>query len=585
MNGKLTKYIIIGLLVAHQLSFSQGISIKSGATLKVSGSPVIKINDGSWSNSGSYSRDHEQIIFTGSSAASISGTSNDTCYNLLISNQGGITQQVSLLSCNNLTVSSGCKYTVGAAKALTVDNTLENNAGNSGLLLKSDATGTASLLHNSEDVPATAERYITGPSEAWHLLSAPVSGQEISDGWTPTGTYGNGTGYDLYVWYEPADCWIYNLNLTSAVNWTTVHPGSDFVPGLGYLYSFQALNPVKEFAGLLNNGSISCNLNYTAASSGYKGFNLAGNPFPSTVDWQSASGWDRSSLTETGGGYDMWIWSDDAKNYGVINSSGGGGTNGVTRYISPMQAFFVLASEQGSMVVNNDARIHETGATWFKDVILEPKEIGITVSSEPGWGYDELKLRLGRQAGERGSYKIFSQVATAPGLYFADENKSYSIASLGDPKMIPFDFKGGHNGEFALSVSLEHDDFDTLFLEDRKTGFTQDLLSNPVYSFSASEGDDPERFILHLSAETGHSESKLPAVVSAGNGSLLADLSKVDGETLLEVFDVSGRKIYSTTLAGNSVSERTIHTASQIVIVRLTNSNGCLNTKLYYRNN
>lgn len=576
--------MIVFVLILHQVVLSQGISIRSGATFRVTGSPVIMIQNGNWSNGGNYFSDSETVKFSGTTAATVSGSSTDF-YDVIAGNSGGVTQQSSLVSCHNLTITTGCNYTIGPKKALTVDNTLENNAGSNGLLLKSDTTGTASLLHNSDNVPATVERYISGQSEAWHLLSSPVSGQEISGSWTPGGTYANGTGYDLYVWYEPADCWIYNLNLTSAVNWNTVHPQEDFVPGLGYLYSFQELNPVKKFAGALNNGSVSSNLNVTTTSLGYKGFNLAGNPYPSAVDWQSSSGWERGSLTETNGGYDMWIWNDDALNYGVINSSGGSGTNGVTRYIPPMQGFFVLASEQGSLVMNNDARVHETNAAWLKDVSLQPKEIGITVSSEPGRGYDEVKLKLGYQAGERGSYKIFSQVTTAPSLYLTAGSENYSVACFSDPTTVPFNFKGGRSGVFTLSFTQEQGDFDTLYLEDKKVGFMQDLLTNPIYSFAASEGDDPERFVLHFGAVASQPGGRLPAVVSAGNGRLMADLSNVEGETILEVFDVSGRKIYSTKLAGKSVFEMPIHIASQIVIVRLTNPNGYLNTKLYYDKN
>jgi hypothetical protein len=49
-------------------------------------------------------------------------------------------------------------------------------------------------------------------------------------------------------------CWTYQLN-TVAPTWPSIHPLSTFVKGRGYLYSTQALNPTKEFVGLLNNGN------------------------------------------------------------------------------------------------------------------------------------------------------------------------------------------------------------------------------------------------------------------------------------------------------------------------------------------
>jgi hypothetical protein len=154
------------------------------------------------------------------------------------------------------TITNGSKTTISPGSNLNVPGTLTNNTGILGLVLLSDATGTASLIHNTNNVPATVKRYISGNAEAWHFLSSPVSTQNIIGTWTPAGTYSNGNGYDLYVWNEPNNCWIYKLDITSTINWNNVHPGSDFEVGRGYLYSVQATNPTKEFAGSLNNGSI-----------------------------------------------------------------------------------------------------------------------------------------------------------------------------------------------------------------------------------------------------------------------------------------------------------------------------------------
>ena len=175
---------------------------------------------------------------------------------------------------------------------------LTNNAGASGFVLQSDATGTASLIHNTDNVPATVQRYISGDAEAWHFLSSPVSDQPISGSWLPSGTYGNGTGYDMYLWNEPNSCWIYQLDITSPINWSTVHPGSDFAVGRGYLYSVQAANPTKEFVGKLNNGPLNYGLTFSGTDASLKGFNLVGNPYPSSIDWGAASGWTRTDIKQ-----------------------------------------------------------------------------------------------------------------------------------------------------------------------------------------------------------------------------------------------------------------------------------------------
>jgi hypothetical protein len=217
----------------------QHIKINSGAYLKNSGTAYLIINNADLINNGTYVRSTETVKFSGTVAKVISGSSNIDMYNLLVSNPAGITTQLGLLTTNNLTVATGSRFTIDPAKTVTVNGTLTNSAGNTGFILRSDITGTASLLHNTTTVPATVQRYFSGTAEVWHLLSPPVSGQSISGAWLPAGTYGNGTGYDLYLWNEPNSCWIYKLDISSAINWNTVHPGANFEVGRGYLYSVQ----------------------------------------------------------------------------------------------------------------------------------------------------------------------------------------------------------------------------------------------------------------------------------------------------------------------------------------------------------
>lgn len=105
----------------------------------------------------------------------------------------------------------------------------------------------------------------------------------------------------------------------------------------------QALNPTKAFMGNLNNGPLNYGLSIGSTDLSLKGFNTAGNPYPSSIDWQAALGWTRSDLVNSAGDYDIWIWNPTANNYGTFNSFTGLATNGASRYIAPMQGFFVQA--------------------------------------------------------------------------------------------------------------------------------------------------------------------------------------------------------------------------------------------------
>jgi hypothetical protein len=198
-----------------------------------------------------------------------------------------------------------------------------------------------------------------------------VADQGISGSWVPSGTYGNGTGYDLYARNEPNSCWIFKLDTTSTINWETVHPGDSTIAGRAYLYSVQAANPTKEFVGNLNNGPLGYELTFSSTDTSLKGFNLVGNPYPSSIDWGAASGWIRTGLNSSGGGNDMWCWNTTANNYGVYNSADadGEGTNSVTRTIAPMQGYFVQAAGAGNLSMNIDVRVPGGAGNYSEEEI------------------------------------------------------------------------------------------------------------------------------------------------------------------------------------------------------------------------
>lgn len=478
---------------------------------------------------------------------------------------------------NNFTIQSGNEVMLQAGKNLTVGGTLTNNQGISGLTLQSDNSGTASLLHNSNDVPATVQRYISGASEDWHFLSSPVSGQEISGDWTPAGTYGNDTGYDLYVWDEPNSCWVYHLNTTGTPNWPGVHPSADFVPGRGYLYSVQASNPTKAFAGLLNNGVHSIPLTESGIVDTLEGFNLIGNPYPSSIDWKASSGWTRSMLEETGGGYDMWIWNPDANNYGVFNSNSVGdiGTNDVTRYIAPMQGFFVKAESAGNISMTNDVRLHTGASNWFKKsrgVISD--QLKIRVQSQAGNGFDEVVLQFGEEHNKAGAVKLFSPSPNAPSLFMPYKSQQLSVLRLTETNNIPkqdLSFKPGVGGMFNFEFAFNNEDFELLYLEDKKRGIMHNVKKFNTYAFNASEKDKYDRFVLHF-APRPLIINELPVHLYFDGYGLYIDLSLVEEMVFFSLTDMTGKEITRYTLEGGKTYKIPLGLSSQIVFARFYTS-------------
>jgi len=477
----------------------------------------------------------------------------------------------------NLTINNNSFLTLASTARLTVNGAFYNNISENNFVLLSDYNGTASLIHNSSNVPATVKRYISGNSEDWHFLSSPVNNQTISGDWLPAGTYGNGTGYDLYVWSEPDNCWIYKLNTTALVNWNTVHPSNYFSVLRGYLYAFQEKNPTKEFKGILNNDEQKYLITNNSNDINLRGFNLIGNPYPSSVDWQSEFGWTRNNLQANGGGYDMWIWNESAGNYGVCNSVlGSTGTNGVTRYIPPMQGFFIKASKNDFIKIYNKARVHDDASKWYKNHNIDHKSISISIVSNQNNTFDEIKL-IFFDSVQNGANKLFSHKATSPSLFLQSKENILSVKYIIDTAYHPNEplfFKAGVNGNYTLIADFDNNKFDVIMLEDCKTNYIQNLKYKKDYFFKASPVDDILRFKLHFGCDTNAIFDNLPARIFSDGININIDLTLVTDETKVEIFNILGKKILTDFLIGKKLHTINLNLKSQILIVKLTNSKG-----------
>jgi hypothetical protein len=498
-----------------------------------------------------------------------------TIDNLVIDNAAAVTlNSTQTIITNSLTVNSGKIFKIEAAKNLTVTGAIANYGGNSGLVLKSNTSGTASLIHNTIDVPVTVQRYISGVAEDWHFLSAPVSNQNIGGDWNPTGTFGNGTGYDLYIFNEPTPCWTYQLNITVAPTWPSIHPASHFVTGRGYLYSTQAPNPTKEFIGLLNNGNVNYPITNESPDLVVKGFNLIGNPYPSSIDWKSVTGWTRTNLVASGGGYDMWIWNQASNNYGVFNSNGDVGTNGVTKDIAPAQGYFIRAASNGNISMSNEIRVHTGASNWLKTKGTDTNSLKIRITSNGGLGYDEVLLQFGYPQNEAGALKLFSQNELAPSAYLNDLNKNLSVRYLTDTiqnSKIPLHFKAGKDGDYSLSLD-ESATFNVLLLEDKKTKIITDLKINSTYEFKAYINDSTDRFVLHFKPIIEDVIS-LPVLIYYDGNEINVDLTLVNEQADIKVYDMLGRLLFDKKGEAKMIHRFNIHPKHAVYIV-VVNSMG-----------
>ena len=310
--------------------------------------------------------------------------------------------------CTNLTIASGAELLIAPGKALTVYGSLTKSANPADLVIESGG----SLIHNSNDVQGMVKRYLPGASQSWHFLASPVAEQAIS----PDFVQDPSTDYDFFTWYEAGDTWVNFKNTGTEPTWATANGISNFIPGRGYLVEYTGTDLIKAFSGNLNSGPIAFSLT-RAGTGAYARYNLAGNPYPSAIDWKAASGWDRTNLELNGGGYDMSILNDalSTGNYGTYNSASLSvtGTNGVSQYIPVGQGFMVKAKASGKaplllgIQMDDRVRVHNTQA-YLKSTDEVANVLRMKVSGNVNSYSDEIVVEFGHPTADGGAEKMFS---------------------------------------------------------------------------------------------------------------------------------------------------------------------------------
>ncbi len=541
-------------------------------------SPVINIG-GNFVNNGTYTKANEALVFSGTTPASLSGSSNTDIYNLSISNTGGLTTQLDLLTTNNLTITSG-KFTIEPQKYVTVNGALTLN---DSIILKSTSAGTASLMTKGSVTGSKArvERYINGISWAWHFLSSPVAAQPISSGFTPTPA----TSYDFYTWYEPQLTWVNFKNTATAPTWNTANGNMNFIPGKGYLVAYESTNTTKNFKGALNNGAVNFSLTRNGTST-YQYFNLIGNPYPCSINWDAASGWDRSNLNGTQKSF--WIWNDAAGNYGAyITGSFGFGTNGVTNNIPSGQGFMVLAQSTGNLTMDNAVKVNSTQA-YLKGEEFSAEELRLKLSCDANAYSDEAIVSFNNSAPADGSQKLNSMYTDAPELWSVKGGSMYSINFLSDmSSVVPLTVKAGVAGIYTLTAS-QVESFagnSVISLEDRLVGTFTMLSANPSNSFQVSEPSTiSDRFFLHFIDVTGSPNIETTpgfSMYSVDGIIKIQSLQQMGGK--IAIIDMQGRTIAAGRIEAGAATQINMNGKTGVYVVSILTGKRMINTKVFVK--
>lgn len=520
---------------------------------------------------------------------------------------------------NNVTITEDGLLTIRSQQDVTVNGSITLPSDNK-ILIENDgnliqtAAGTDTNPTNYE---ITAKRVSNLPKQGYTYWSSPLSGQNLysfSEGYNPAnGGTGTGTPWNrFYVYNEASDYFV-----TSIPNEITLSSTSTFEIGRGYairgMERFGDVFTDNEFSfnGKINNGQLfspalknSCNVENACD----KGYNLIGNPYPSSLDFDAlyAANSDRMFATAY-----FWTNSDtkvlqqsgsnyEGNNYAVYNLSGGTqpveidqntenykkAPNGIVKL---GQGFIIKAKVAGKgqrVEFNNSMRRgYDAGAEFYSKkksedrnrfwlTMTSPNNIANTIllaytpeaTNDFEMNYDGEYLVIGSDAfySTLGSRKLAIQGRAA----FTDADQ----VALGNVY--------SKDGVYKISIRDKEGIFNAgqiIYLKDKLLNKTVNL-SQEDYSFTATKGTDETRFeVVYRQAVLGtDTVTKSDFQVYRDGTAYVVSSSKKLGR--VEIYDTAGRLMKTVNVNDTSVRIDTSAFVNGVYIIKAENS-GDVKTK------
>jgi hypothetical protein len=488
-----------------------------------------------------------------------------------------------------LTVTSGHRVVIPAAKCLTVNGTITTTGDPNQIYVQSSSSGASGSLifHNASGSPVqgTVDMYslaswnLTNPVGAkykWQFFGIPVQSLTTAD---PTfyGAYVR----EMHESDSPAH-W-YQLNNSSSL--TSFH-GYEITQAAGTTYTYQ---------GALENRDYSATLSYTSGAS-YPGETLIGNSYIAAIYIRNmVFGSDMLAtvyLYNTGSEAD---WLANGKNpVDSTNTLAGqytavpfalAGTGSLPGQIPSMQAFLVRAKKSSSYAtlsipystaatmikntdkqrspgVQNNVRQLTAGTVKINDTIPVWTQIDVkgTVFSDRMWIFSDSLCTHNFDNGYDGEKFIGSYVS--PQIYAMESDGIYQVNSVDDMNNTYLGFQPGEDSIYTMTFTHQNLGmmYSKAYLVDSLRGITTDITAGgATYTFQVLAADTVEkRFkIVTIPAIT----TGVQKTVTSGNTlnvfssqkTIFVD-NKSDQAGYLQIYDIAGRFVQKYPFAANEVT-------------------------------
>jgi fibronectin-binding autotransporter adhesin len=554
------------------------VTINSARSLTAPSSGIMSVaydfmNDGNFVNNGG------TLVFNGS--LQILGGSSATLF-------------------ENITVNSGSNTSIDAANQtlhgiLLCDGTLNANQN---LTLLSDATRTALIDGTGTgDVTGnlTMQRFLLH-GFGYKYFSSPFQAADV-------GQFGSfmdlGAAFPTFYRYDE------NRIFTGWITYTD--PSGILNPMSGYAVNFgPAAAPVTvAITGVVNNGTLLPVTMFNRNHPFTLGFNLIGNPYPSPIDWDSPTGWIRSSVDDALYYFDAGTTDQYTGTYSTYIN--GISSDGYANNIIPaMQGFFMHVSDgsypvAGTLIFTNDVRVNNLSPYFHKKVQAETRPL-LRLAARYGDGRpdgDPVVIYFDNDATpsfdkDRDALKLMNTDLLVPNLYaVVADTQNMSVCGLPYPvdsiTTVPLGLSIKKKGYVVFSTRdlLNMPSNLYVYLFDNKTGVHENLVLHPEYRVYLEAGDYFNRFAVvfsnkDLRIQPGKDESYY---VYSSRNRLYIYLNLPSGVIgNLKVINMVGQQVLEQPMQGNGYHEIDLNVCTGIYVVTLTSINGIYTRKVYINN-
>jgi len=461
---------------------------------------------------------------------------------------------------NNLYINSGSELTILPNAIMDVRGNL-SVIGIGKLLLKNTITEKSSLVLNGDVTGKIQSEYPVSKGQK-NLISSPV---EMALSQTFLNMY-------LRTYDESSSQW-----------GEYIVPTNDPLQVMQGYELFSLYSETRIFEGTPAHDPKS----YVISNSG-NGLNLTGNPFTCFIDWENNdnAAWERNSIASAiyypdpsgSGNFSVYLPGDNAVSL-----------NNGSRYIAPMQGFFVKAGKQGSLTVNESSRVSSLSKS---KVALKNNSIKFKLADSDGTK-DEVMFRVidNSTSGfddQLDAIKIQGNEESTSLYLKSDDAVKYAvntIPGINSSVDIPMNIECGKAGQFNISAigALNFEYRYPVVLEDKELGNFIDLRADSVYSFYHTPEMNSDRFEIHFFTPDAVNEQTVvdESEVTVTPGEVVIKGSENEVFTA-NLYSADGKLINSS--KGNlseGINVSTGNRASGICILQLSNGKQIITKKVF----